>query len=214
MDAWFSGLELFEKLYWGIALIASAVFVVILISSFIGAGGGDMGDVDAEIESDTGAGYQFFTLKNLIAFFTIFGWSGIASLEGGTSKTWAVVISFLCGTAMMFIMATLFYYMRKLNSTGTLNIKNAINCVGEVYLTIGANRSSMGKVHVRIQGSLRELEALTDTATSLKTGTVIRVKQVTENGILKEIMSMYWISFIRKRTLRRFYKFMWTFSHF
>ena len=54
----------------------------------------------------------------------------------------------------------------------------------KVYLTVGANRSKIGKAHVRIQGALRELEALTDHPTDLKTGTVIQVKEVTSNGIL------------------------------
>ena len=74
--------------------------------------------------------------------------------------------------------------MRKLNDSGTLDFNNAKNAVGEVYLTIGANRSKMGKAHVRIQGALRELEALTDSEIDLKSGTVIKVKDVTDNGIL------------------------------
>ena len=44
--------------------------------------------------------------------------------------------------------------------------------------------ASIGKAHVRIQGALRELEALTDADTDLKSGSVIKVKDVTENGIL------------------------------
>jgi hypothetical protein len=85
---------------------------------------------------------------------------------------------------MMTIMATMFYYMAKLSDSGTLNFKNAIGAVGEVYLTIGANRSSLGKVHIKIQGALRELEALTDADVNLKSTSVIKVKDVTENGIL------------------------------
>ncbi|MEO8934116.1 MAG: hypothetical protein ABI295_07390, partial [Xanthomarina sp.] len=82
------------------------------------------------------------------------------------------------------IMAAMFFYMSKLNHSGTLNVKNAIGEIGEVYLTIRANRTSIGKVHVRIQGALRELEALTDAETDLKTGSVIQVKDITNNGIL------------------------------
>lgn len=81
-------------------------------------------------------------------------------------------------------MAAMFHYMKKLTSSGTLDYKNAINAVGEVYLTIGANRSKIGKVSVNIQGSLRELDALTDCKTALKYGTVITVLDVTSNGIL------------------------------
>ena len=77
-----------------------------------------------------------------------------------------------------------FYYLAKLQSSGTLKLSNALNQVGEVYLTIGANRSRIGKVSINVQGTLRELEALTDEAQDLTQSNVVRVKQVTANGIL------------------------------
>lgn len=183
MTEWFFNLELFPRIYWGIALLASLIFVIMMILTFIG-GDSEGLDTDAEIESDTGIGFQFITFKNLVGFFTIFGWSGIACIDSNLSKPITVVISFICGLIMMSVMAAMFYYMRKLNDSGTLVYKNAIGSVGEVYLTIKANRSSIGKAHVRIQGALRELEALTDSETDLKSGSVIKVKDVTENGIL------------------------------
>ena len=81
-------------------------------------------------------------------------------------------------------MAALFYYLSKLQSSGTLHIKNALNQVGEVYLTIGASRAFIGKVSINVQGSLRELEALTDENINLTQGNVVKVKDVTDNGIL------------------------------
>lgn len=183
MGDWYSNLELFTKIYWSMALLASLVFVIIMIATFVGGDADDF-DTDTEVEADTGIGFQFITFKNLVGFFMIFGWSGIACLDYNLSKPITIVVSLVCGLVMMTIMAAMFFYMRKLNDSGTLNIKNAVNSVGEVYLTIGANRSSIGKAHVRIQGALRELEALTDSETDLKSGTVITVKEVTENGIL------------------------------
>ncbi len=85
---------------------------------------------------------------------------------------------------MMAIMAAMFFAMHKLTNSGTLNYKNAINSIGEVYLPVGANRSNMGKVTVQVQGSFRELEALSDSLMDLKSGTIIKVVDVTNNGIL------------------------------
>jgi hypothetical protein len=184
MIEWFSNLELFPKIYWILALFGSLIFIITLIMTFIGNESGDLGNVDSDIEGDTGIGFQFITFKNLIGFFTIFGWSGIACIDAGLSNPITIVISLICGLIMMTIMATMFYYMAKLSDSGTLNFKNAIGAVGEVYLTIGANRSSLGKVHIKIQGALRELEALTDADVNLKSTSVIKVKDVTENGIL------------------------------
>lgn len=184
MEAWFNSLTPILKTYWILTLVSTLLFVIVLISTIIGADTDDIGDVDAEIEGDTGVGFQFFTFKNLVAFFTIFGWSGIASLDAGNTITTTILISFLCGLTMMFIMAALFYYISKLTSSGTLNIDNALFAVGEVYLSVGANRSRIGKVQINVQGTLRELEALTDYETDLKQGDVIIVTAITKNGIL------------------------------
>ncbi|OEK09410.1 hypothetical protein A8C32_11880 [Flavivirga aquatica] len=183
MTEWFSSLELFPKIYWSIALLGSLIFIVTMILTLVG-GDTDELDTDTEIDSDTGIGFQFITFKNLVGFFTIFGWSGVGCIDAGFSQIVTIIISMICGLVMMIIMAGMFFYMRKLNHSGTLNFKNAIGGVGEVYLTIGANRSSIGKAHIRIQGALRELEALTDSKTDLKSGSVVKVKNVTQNGIL------------------------------
>ncbi|WP_347173252.1 hypothetical protein [Polaribacter uvawellassae] len=184
MSEWFSELTSLQQLYWGVTLISTVFFIFVLITAFIGGDTDDIGDVDAEIDADTGAGFQFFTLKNLVAFFTIFGWSGIASINAGNSKTLTILISLGCGLVMMVIMAALFYYISKLVSSGTLKMENALHAIGEVYLTVGAKRSSIGKVQIKVQGALRELDALTDNEKDLTQGNVIKVVEVTKNGIL------------------------------
>jgi len=184
MSEWYTELTSFEQIYWIITGISTLIFLFVLITTFVGADGGDLGDVDAEVDGDTGAGFQFFTFKNMVAFFTIFGWSGIASMDAENSKTITIIISIVCGLIMMSIMAAMFYYISKLTSSGTLKIQNALNQIGEVYLTVGAKRSKIGKVQIKVQGTLRELDALTDNETDLVQGNVIKVKEITSNGIL------------------------------
>jgi hypothetical protein len=185
MQEWYSALSSFEQVFWGVALIASVFFVFVLVTTLLGGEADGMdGDVDADIEGDTGIGFQFFSFKNIVAFFTIFGWSGISFLEAGMSKGIVVLLAAVCGLAMMFVMAFLVYQMHRMTSSGTLQMKNAIGQIGEVYLTIGANRSRMGKVQITVQGALRVLDALTDEDTDLSTHAVITVKEITSNGIL------------------------------
>ena len=182
---WFSTLGGFSQFFWIIALIGSIIFVFVIITTFLGMDGGDDFDgVDSEMDADGGIGFQFITFKNLVGFFTIFGWIGIACINAGLSKPLTVIIALFCGLIMMTIMAAMFYGMRKLTDSGTLIYKNAVGAIGEIYLTVGANRESMGKVSVRVQGTLRELEALSDSLSELKTGTIIQVVDVTSNGIL------------------------------
>ncbi|MBT9187262.1 hypothetical protein [Zobellia russellii] len=185
MELGFEMMTLFEKIYWVTALVASVILIILLLLTFIGGEVDDIdGDVDADIDADTGIEFQFLSFKNLVGFFTLFGWSGIACLDAGMSKGITVLISLICGLLMMLAMASLFYYLGKLQSSGTLKLKNALNQIGEVYLTIGANRKSIGKVSINVQGTLRELEALTNANEDLVQGNVVIVKEVTANGIL------------------------------
>lgn len=184
MENWFAALTLFEKIYWIVASIGSIILLVLIVLTLMGGDVEDMGDVDADIDADTGIGFQFLSFKNLMGFLTIFGWSGIACIDNGLSTGLTIIISVICGLVMMLSMASLFYYLAKLQSSGTLNLKNAKNQIGEVYLTIGANRSRMGKVSVNVQGTLRELQALTDEEKDLVQGNVVKVHEVTDTGIL------------------------------
>lgn len=184
MGDWFSALSGLEKTFWVFAIVGGIAFIIILLLTLMGGDADADMDVDSEIESDTGAGFQFLTVKNIIAFFAIFGWTGIACMDAGMSNALSVIIATVAGTVMMALMAAIFFYMSRLQDSGTLNLNNAVGLMGEVYLTVKADRGGIGKVHIRIQGALRELEALTDENTDLTQGTVIRVSKVSANGIL------------------------------
>lgn len=185
MKDFFDGMSSLEQTYWIIALVGSAVFVVIFLLTFIGGGDADMEADATDFEADDGGvGFQFFTFKNVVAFFTIFGWSGITCIDSGLSSTTTLLISTTAGLLMMVLTSLLFYWMHKLAESGTLQIKNAVGVIGEVYLPIGANRSKMGKVQIKVQGSLRELEAITDETNDLKTGTMVKVTEIVSAEIL------------------------------
>jgi len=181
----FENLRLIEQIYWTIAIPASIAFLIQLVFAFIGGdSGSDLGDVDTEIESDFGIEFQFLTLRNLIAFFTIFSWTGIACLDSDFSNLETILISFVAGIAMMLIMASLMYYLSKLQTSGTLNIKSAIGHTGTVYLPIPGERQGVGKVQLTIQGSLHELSAVTAHTESLPTSKLVRVTDVLEGNLL------------------------------
>ena len=185
MEEWFYAMSLFQQIYWVIAVVSTVILLILLVLTLVGGDADDFGgDVDMEIEGDTGIAFQFLSFKNLMGFFTIFGWSGISCIDAGWPAWSTVLVSFVCGLVMMLVMAATFYYLSKLQSSGTLNFKNAIGQVGEVYLTVGANRSNIGKVSITVQGTLRELDALTDEEVNLELGNVVRVKEITDNGIL------------------------------
>lgn len=185
-STWWTNMVLFEKINWLIALPFSALFIIQIILTFTG---GDMddasanGDVDSSIDNDSGIDFQFLTLKNLIAFFTIFGWTGIVCFDAKLSVGISVLISTIAGTLMMTLMASILYFMAKLADSGTLNLKNAIGKTGSVYLSIPPKRSGLGKVQIQVQG-FQTLDAMTDHDEKIATGALVEVKDVINNEIL------------------------------
>lgn len=183
-NEWWDTLTTLQQIYWGIAIPASALFIIQMVLTFVGGDGDVEGNVDMQMEHDHGAGFQFFTVKNFIAFFTLFAWTGIACLESNFSAGGSLIVATLAGIFMMVLMASIFYFFSKLNDSGTLHTKNAIGGIGEVYLPVGAQRANIGKVQIKVQGSLRELDAITDDAHDLATGAVVSVVDVLNNNTL------------------------------
>jgi membrane protein implicated in regulation of membrane protease activity len=183
LGTWWSELSVILKLYWALAIPFTLFFVLQLVLSFLGQDSPD--DLpDSEIQADHGIGFQFFTLKNMVGFFTIFGWVGIASIASGASVASSLVFAVIGGVAMMGIMAGTFYLLMKANSDGTMKIERAIGQTGEVYLTIKSKRGASGKVQIKVMGALRTLDALTDDETDIQTGRTVRVSDVVHGTTL------------------------------
>ena len=104
---WFSALDGFSQFFWIIALIGSLLFVFVIITTFLSVDGGDDFDnVDSSINADAGIEFQFITFKNLVGFFTIFGWIGIACINAGFSILVTVIAALVGGILIMLIMTT------------------------------------------------------------------------------------------------------------
>lgn len=181
---WWESMSTIQQIYWGIAIPSTIIFLLQTILTFMGGDSDSDISTDAEVDGDHGIGFQFFTLKNFIAFFTIFSWTGIACLDSGFSYPKTILISLIAGLLMMTLMATIFYYFSKLTDSGTMAMKNAVGKIGEVYLTVGANRNNVGKISIKVQGSLRELDAITDDEEDLKMGAVIEVTNIISDSLL------------------------------
>jgi hypothetical protein len=183
-----SQIGIFEQVFWFITIPATVFFLILLALTIFG-GETDAGmdvntDVDGEIADGDSIPFQFLSLKNIVAFFTVFGWSGIGLINAGLASWLVILIAFICGFLMMVLMASLFYFMSKLAESGTLKMKNAIGKLGEVYLMIPASRGGMGKVQLNVQGSLRTLDALTDDLEKIPTSSIIQVVDVIDDQIL------------------------------
>ena len=188
VSSWWNGLDLLAKIYWLVTIPFSTLFVIELVMTFIGAGSDSggfdaSGDADSSVDFDDGISFQLITLKNLIAFFTIFGWIGLACIDSQISTTSTIIISSLCGFLMMVLMASIYYAMGKLAETGNLEINRAIGEKASVYLQIPANRKACGKIQIKLQG-LRTLDAMTDEDELIPTGSLCEIVGILTDDVL------------------------------
>jgi membrane protein implicated in regulation of membrane protease activity len=118
-------------------------------------------------------------MKSILAFFMVFGWSGLAAVSSGKLAVGFVIfISFLAGIAMMLVTAWLLFLLSKLEQSGNLDVKNAIGENGEVYLPIPGNKKGVGKIQIIVQNQLQTLDAVTLENEDIKSGTKITVINV------------------------------------
>lgn len=138
-------------------------------------------DFDADVEADSEVvmgDFRFVTFRGIIAFLTIFGWSGQVASSGDLHVAVVILIATISGLAAMFVIALLFYSINKLQSSGNISYKNAIGKEAEVYLTIPGRNQGTGKVQVMVQERLLEVTAISRSEKSYKTGERVRVVDV------------------------------------
>ena len=187
--AWWEGLSTLSQVYWIIAFPSTLIFLIQLIMTFVG---GDVdhdmdGDFDGDVDGgdfDHDIGFHFITFKNMIAFFTLFAWSGLASIESGLGTAFIIIISTVSGLVMMVIMASLFYYISKFTHSGTMDMENAVGQTGDVYLSIPAKKAGLGKVQINVQGQLRTLDAMTEDTDDIKSNSIVEVVEIISGNLL------------------------------
>ncbi|MDL2287185.1 hypothetical protein LJB90_01295 [Eubacteriales bacterium OttesenSCG-928-G02] len=124
------------------------------------------GDVSGDIATEGGgsidAGFRLLSIRTLIAFLAVFGWSGMIFDKSDLKTGLTLFFATICGLIAMLIVAGLFYLINRLQYDGTRNIKNALGVSGTVYLKIPPKRLGKGKINIILQGALVEVDAVTD----------------------------------------------------
>lgn len=127
------------------------------------------------------SGLHLFTLRGIVAFFTVFGWVGIALLDLHLPPILAIFLAFAAGLIALFLVAILMKLIMEMQQSGNLDLVNAIGLTGEVYVPI--HDGGKGKVTVIVQERFLELDAIAPGHT-LKTGQMVRVIALAENNTL------------------------------
>ena len=188
MNEWWLSLDTFNKVIWCITIPVSVVFILQMILTFSGMdSNGDLDadfDGDMEINHDHGsAPFQLFTFRNFVNFLLGFGWTVISFESIIQNQGLLILLGVGVGMALVAAVMYIFISMSKMTQQGNMDINNALNQTCEVYLTIPAKKTGLGKVHIKIQGTLRELDAIT-LGDRIPTGSQAKVLSVTKNNLL------------------------------
>lgn len=180
--------DLMLQVFWGVAIVASLVFVILFVLTIIGL---DHSDVDIDLNADgdgtmmeTGDGLNIFTIKNFIGFLMGFGWAGVCLYDSISSPGVMLLVASVVGCLFVAMFVLIYKQSRKLDKDGTFNINDTLGKTASVYLRIPAEGRGKGKIQVSINGSVHEIDAVTD-EDEIPTGRNVRIVEVIDNETLK-----------------------------
>lgn len=177
-----------EKIYFVIALVSSIVLGVQLIIACVSGMEFHLGsDLGADHHGDFGTPhFQLLTIRNCVAFFVVFGWSGLAFSQAHVPLLGTMFLSFVCGFIMMCVTAAVFLFLTKLQSSGTLDCSQAKGLLATVYLTVPPVNRGKGIIKVTLQGRIVEMEAFSTSDFEIPTGSSVVIKDVTNSKAIVE----------------------------
>ena len=162
LDA-FYGLDTWMQVYWVCAIVGTVVFVVQMVLVLVGMDSIDTDvDFDGADTMDLGGGLSLFSIKNFVNFLVGFGWAGVC-LQDVIANRWLLcLVAVAVGVAFVYMFFVIKKQTRKLEHNGAFKIEDCVGKTVDVYLRIPAERKGKGKVQVSLNGSVQEIEAMTD----------------------------------------------------
>lgn len=211
MNAWWEALSVLQKILYCIAIPATLVLVLQTVLVIMGFGdgasgadfnpsdtsgldldadvsGGDLidGDIgDAAVSGDFGS-LKLFTVQGAVAFLATFSWVSIVCVKAELKEVAALAIGFVCGAAMMYLVAKLLQWMARLAENGTFKLKSMIGENAQVYLTILPNGESGGKVTLSSTSRFAEVDAITESSQAIPSGSRVRIVDVRGDVVVVE----------------------------
>ncbi|MCL1823577.1 MAG: NfeD family protein [Oscillospiraceae bacterium] len=192
---WWGGLDLVRQVLYCIAFPGTVLLVLQTVLVIFGIGGGDadmggtdIGNVsDASDFSDGGSGDYgvagLFTFQGIVAFFCVFGWSGIIFIEAFGNAALSLVLGFALGFGAMLGVAKIIRLSGKLQHSGNLNMNLLIGESGIVYIPIPEETTSRGKVTVQLAERQIECDAVSESG-ALPINTPVRVTDILAGNVL------------------------------
>jgi len=170
-----TGLDL---LFASAALIGGILFIAWFFLLMVGGlAGGILDGVGLDIDMGADLSFKAFTFQGIIAFILMFGLVGLALSRSDQGDMMALFAGTVAGGASMWSMGKMFQAFHSVQSSGNMDIQNAVGQDGTVYMRI--KPGEVGQIQVTIQGAMRTLDAIaSDSSLYLKTGATVTVEKI------------------------------------
>ncbi len=184
-------METLLQVFWVIALVASIVFVIQFVLTLVGMDHSDIDvDFDGDGTMDLGDGMNLFTIKNLFGFFVGFGWAGVCLYDSISSDFVRIFIALVVGVLFVMMFVVIYKQTRKMDRNGAFDINDCVGKTASVYLRIPAGGEGKGKVQISINGSVQEIDALTD-EDAIPSGQNVKIVEVVDSETLKVVNNQF-----------------------
>lgn len=195
---WWNAMDVLQKIYFCIGLAATVFLILQIITLLFGFGddgsdiSGDGADVDIDVDNggefglEASDGFTLFTVRGVVAFFAIGGWTGY--ILAPVNMVIAIIASVVAGALALIVMAYIMRSIMRLRSNGNIEIKKAIGMTASVYLTIPAKDKGFGKINLTLEERFIEVNAVQKGNDSILTGSNVKVIGIEgENLIVEKI---------------------------
>lgn len=183
LDA-FYGLDTWMQVYWVCAIVGTLVFVVQMVLVLIGMDSIDTDvDFDGADTMDLGGGLSLFSIKNFVNFLVGFGWAGVCLSDAINSRWLLGLVAVAVGISFVYMFFLIKKQTKKLEHNGAFQIEECVGKTVDVYLRIPGEKQGKGKVQVSLNGSVQEIEAMTE-GEEIASGCKVEVVDVIDKGTL------------------------------
>lgn len=176
---------MYSMFFW-IAIPATIIFGIMILGSLIGFGDTDLDvetEFDAEMDTDVDAPeFPILTIKNFLAFLTMFSWTGMACIKYGLGTFATLGISVGAGILLVLAMTSIYALMNKLKQDTKSSISEAVGKNAKVYLRIP--KDGKGQVNVVINGSLQTIDAVAMNGKTFKNGDSVKVVEARDTELV------------------------------
>ncbi|HWB20981.1 MAG TPA: hypothetical protein VG711_11820 [Phycisphaerales bacterium] len=196
MDLFFSP----QHVWFGLPAVLGTLFFLLrmLLMLIGGAGielGGHLGDLHTDLHTDLhasdvhhaddpGDAFKILSFQSIAAFLMGFGWGGLAAIIG---PHWDWPVSFVCalacGIGMVWILALLFQVLIEMQSSGNVNLKDAVGSEAHVYVSIPSAGEGRGQVRVVLNNTQRIVNAVSS-GPSIASNARVRVLNVNADNTI------------------------------